>query len=296
MLKALAEQVGGAGGLPAVARFARRGSVLVLAYHNIVPDGEAPGADASLHLPQRLFAQQLDHLRDAATVIPLAEALRPTRRQHGPAVVITFDDAYRGAVVAGGGELGRRGMTATMFVAPAFVGGGSFWWDAVPWRERGEPGPELRRFLLESLGGEDARVRAWLAERDVSVVDPPEWARCASESDLLAARREGMRFGSHSWSHPNLEMLTGGRLAEELTRPLQWLRERFDAVDNVLAYPYGRVSAAVEDAARAAGYEAGLRIDGGWLGKRRMFSLPRLDVPAGLSPKGFVLRVSGLVT
>jgi hypothetical protein len=43
------------------------------------------------------------------------------------------------------------------------------------------------------------------------------------------------------------------------------LRERFDRIDEVLAYPYGLASPGVQRAAVDAGYRAGVRISGGWL-------------------------------
>jgi hypothetical protein len=81
-----------------------------------------------------------------------------------------------------------------------------------------------------------------------------------------------------------------------LRESLAWLRERFQAVIPWISYPYGAYSIAVEDAARRAGDRAGVRIDGGWFARdrRTTFSLPRLNVPAGLSRNGFVLRTAGL--
>ncbi len=42
-----------------------------LAYHNIVPTGERPTGESSLHLPQRQFATHLDLIASAARVVPL---------------------------------------------------------------------------------------------------------------------------------------------------------------------------------------------------------------------------------
>ena len=285
-------------GIPGAMRRQRRGHVLILAYHNIVPENALPAGDGSLHLPQRKFAEQLDALLRTHDIIPLAAALAGHSGQR-PAVVLTFDDAYEGAVTAGISELEQRGLPATIFVAPSFLDGHDFWWDALA-----EPGtnvlaPELRAWALSDCAGRDAEVRARApGERQAPLTRAPSHARCAHEHDLVAAAgRPGITLGSHSWNHPNLARLADDALATELTLPLAWLRERFTNVLPVISYPYGLSSARVESAARAVGYTAGLRIEGGWLAgnaSNNPFAVPRLDVPSGLSAAGFELRAAGV--
>jgi peptidoglycan/xylan/chitin deacetylase (PgdA/CDA1 family) len=303
-MRLLAKQIAEAGlihsGVGAAVRLRRRRDALVLAYHNVVPAGKQPAGDASLHLPQRRFAAQLDALQRTHDVVPLEtlldEPVRPARR---PRAVITFDDAYRGAVTAGVAELAARRMPATIFVAPGFVDGGSFWWDAVS-RGGGVGLPDsVRTHALEALGGRDDAVRAWALRQSGLMVDSvPGHARGASLEELhRAVQHDGITLGSHTWSHPNLTQASPSDLPDELTRPLEWLRSNFGRVIPWLAYPYGLSSPAVERAAAEAGYAAALRVSGGWLGPRRdrPFALPRLNVPAGLTLHGFRLRTSGLL-
>ncbi len=284
-------------GAPRVMRWRHRHDVLVLAYHNIVPHGEVVAGDASLHLAQSHFSGQLDAISRTHDVIPLASALagRASRR---PAVVITFDDAYRGAVTAGVAELARRGMPATIFVATAFVNDGDYWWDALADPQLGAPSPELRKRALEECDGEDAAVRAMAArERLAQPVMPPAHARAADERELASAMlARGVTMASHTNSHPNLARLAPDELRAELEQPLAWLRERFAGALPVLSYPYGSSSAEVERAAEAAGYRAAFRIEGGWLPRpvSRLFALPRLNVPSGLSATGLSLRCAGM--
>jgi hypothetical protein len=51
------------------------------------------------------------------------------------------------------------------------------------------------------------------------------------------------------------------------------------------------------DASHDAGYTAGFMIEGGWTtpDPRDPFAIPRLNVPAGVSRDGFVLRAAGLI-
>ena len=285
-------------GLPRAMRWQRRGDVLVLAYHDIVPHGERVAGDRSLHLPQSRFAEQLDALARTHDIVPLDRVL-DRRTGARPAVAITFDDAYRGAVTAGVAELARRGLPATIFVATAYVNGGDFWWDVLAAPNAGGLAPALRARALDECAGSDAAIRAMALREHLAVVTPPPaHAHGASERELAAAARErGITLGSHTHSHPNLARLAPDALRTELETPLAWLRERFTNVLPMLSYPYGISSPEVERAAAAAGYVAGFRIDGGWLsrGPRAPFALPRLDVPSGISAEGFALRASGLL-
>lgn len=293
--RALAELVLCASGAPRIARARRGGRALVLAYHDIVPEG-SPGyrGDASLHLAQADFGRQLDLLARTHDIVPLSAVLESaaTRR---PRAVITFDDAYEGALTAGVAELARRGLQATVFVAPAFLGGHDFWWDALS----GDDGlsPALRAHALGTLGGQDARIRAWAAAQGLPERRPPAHMRAASEERLAAAAAAGVvALASHTWSHPALPGLAAEELRAELERPLAWLRERFSGVLPWLTYPYGATSPEVARAARAAGYVAALRVDGGWMSSAAdAFDLPRLNVPAGVSVRGFELRTAGVL-
>jgi peptidoglycan/xylan/chitin deacetylase (PgdA/CDA1 family) len=293
MLKSTIERVIVGSGAAAVAARRRKGSTLILAYHDIVPDGATVAGDRSLHLPQAAFGRQLDAIRETCDVIALADIRRPSPGGTRPRVVITFDDAYRGAVTAGVEELAARGLPATIFVSPAFIGGRTFWWDAVTALD-----PASRDHALAACRGVDAAVRAWAADAGQTLRDGAPWAVAATEAELgRAAATDGMTLGSHTWSHPNLQALSVEEVRDELRRPLEWLRSHPGTVLPWLSYPYGLVSAVAEDEARAAGYEGTLRIAGGWVapGGRSAFDLPRLNIPAGVSQDGFRLRLAGLI-
>jgi Predicted xylanase/chitin deacetylase len=297
LLKAAIERGLLLSGLPGISGWRRRSDVLILAYHNVIPDGERAVGDSSLHLPRNTFAAQLDALLETHAVIPLDDALTDgSSHSNRSRVVITFDDAYRGAVNAGVAELASRGIPATIFVPPALLNDGVFWWDALT--PPGKPGlePEFRSHALEHMAGKGSAILGEAAMHAVERI--PSFARGASEDELRrAAATPGITLASHSWSHPNLAALAPAELEDELTRPLAWLRERFDGVLPYLSYPYGLSSPAVERAAANAGYRAGLRIDGGRLRGEPVhrYAIPRLNVPAGLSDAGFRLRCAGLL-
>lgn len=297
-IRAAAEVALTASGIEYLSRYRVRNGTLVLAYHNIVPPGEAVVGDRSLHLSVSEFAAQLDALIKTHDVLPLQDALAAPVRRRRPIAVITFDDAYHGAVTCGVKELARRSLPATIFVAPAYIGGRAFWWDRLLFSAADLP-DSVRAHALDDLAGDDERITAWASTTGVRETALPQHARCSSEQELIEAVRQhpGLSIGSHSWSHINLARIERRRLDAELARPLEWLRARFSRVIPILAYPYGLSSQAVEAAVSAAGYDAAVRVDGGWLTGRptNAFAIPRLNVPAGMTRRGFVLRGAGIL-
>jgi peptidoglycan/xylan/chitin deacetylase (PgdA/CDA1 family) len=294
-------------GAASIARHRRTADTVILAYHNIVPTGERVFGDASLHLSQDAFARQLDSLARTHDVVPLTDVIAddvhsPTR-QSRPRAVITFDDAYRGAMTVGLAELRSRALPATVFVTPRFIGGHAFWWDLLAARDG--LSTERRERALSSGRGRHDEVMAMAAKGDdVRVTTEqgcvPRHARCADADELRAALEyAGLTLGSHTWSHPNLTRLDPSELHEELTAPRRWLEQFGDRVIPIISYPYGLANDAVCAASRSAGYIAGLMVEGGWMkGEPRdneAFTIPRLNIPAGVSDAGFALRTSGLL-
>ena len=295
-LKRVAEHVLAYGGASSLGRVVHRADAVVLSYHNIVPDGGISCGDRPLHLARSEFARQLDELARTHDVISLdsltSEHARESRR---PRAAITFDDAYVGALEYGLAELAQRGLPATVFVAPGFVGGRTFWWDDVADQERGLTS-DRRRHALTALAGRDASIREWLGIPADARRDIPPHMRCATEQQLRrAADLPGVTLGVHTWSHPNLAALVGMEVESELTRARDWLRARFASYVDWVAYPYGLKNSETEAVAKRLGFRGGLITSGGWLrATHDEFSRPRVDIPAGVSTEGFVLRAAGL--
>ena len=154
VLKRAAESLLLLGGPAAISRRMFRDRRLILAYHNILPDGAGSGADHSLHLPRAAFAQQLELLMRQSEVVPLDAVLSGDASRRGkPRVAITFDDAYSGAVTAGVEELAKHGLPATIFASPGFIGGHSFWWDVVSWNRGDVSAAALRGIALTDSKG-----------------------------------------------------------------------------------------------------------------------------------------------
>ncbi len=287
-------------------RIAQRASgTVILSYHNIVPGGESPVGDRSLHLAQADFATQLDRLARTHDIVPLTSVVPGEVPAGRPRAVLTFDDAYRGALTAGIEELRLRNLPATIFVPPALLGAEGFWWDLLA-DPHGGLDPQVRDHVMEALGGRHDEALAWArAERRRPVSLPPH-ARPVEVAELeqVVAENPLLTLGSHSWSHVNLSAIPLAEAVAEMRRGHDWLRDEPwlracpKQTADWLAYPYGRTTPEVEEAAGAIARGA-LRVEGGaaevagrWVAPP--YRLPRVNIPMGLTPDGLVLRLAGL--
>ena len=267
---------------------------LVLAYHNVLPEGETPVGDLSLHMPVRRFEEHLDALTRTCEIVPLTELIGSPGRQSGrPRIAITFDDAYAGTLEAGLPTLRSAALPATIFVAPGLLGGREFWWDRVLGDDRDG---KRRRHALWALGGEDHLILEWARAEGLPTPNLPPVFRSATQEALAAAGSSNLvTLGLHSWTHPNLATLAPDRVAQEIDAGIAWLRTLQPDTPPMFAYPYGLRSPSIEHHVQDAGYRFAFRVEGGWLLRKNEspFALPRYNVPAGLSANGLQLRLAG---
>lgn len=277
-------------------RRARRGGLaLVLAYHNVVPDDDAAKAPDSLHLAKSDFLRQLDLLERFTEVIPLEDLDSAVRAPPGarPKIVLTFDDAYAGAMHFAVPELVRRGLPATVFVCPGLLHAEGFWWDSFDATGR-------ENQVFQKLAADHTPVWSYFTETGAPRKAHSDWRRPAAFAVLepyLGAVNGPIRFGGHTWTHPNLAALSDLDVRAQLFRTMQWLEREVARPSRWLACPYGFNSSAVGREAEALGYSGALEISGGWVRRTHWdrYSTPRLNVPAGVSQAGFELRISGVI-
>lgn len=288
ILRSLAERV-----LNLAPRRTVPGDRLILAYHNIVPGSAAVGGDASLHLPLAQFERQLRVIAREADIVPLGTLLaEPTRTSRAQRLVaITFDDAYRSAMELGLAACSAADAPGTVFVAPALLG-------AVP--------PWDRRAVSGAWSDEDRRRFLWEEKGLSSLLEPVETSSAPLHQDLTIATREELTkalqgsahtVGNHTQGHANLGALSSDEARTQVVDADQWLRKHFpERYVAVLSYPYGIPPRDPSTALATASCEAGLAVAGGWIRGAEPVdrtAVPRWNVPAGISERGFSIRLRG---
>lgn len=287
-------------GLGALRRRRLRNGVFILAYHNIIPEGESPAGERTLHMPQNRFRAHLAALEAHYEVVPLTESTLERRSgQSRPRVVITFDDAYVGALTAGVGELARFGFPATFFVCPGRLGGQTFWWDHLAEEYGGVLPVSVRDRALFEFEGRSELVLAALSASPSKPNFLPTWMTSADEALLRSVVGiSGISLAAHSWSHPNLSAVSEADIERELTESLLWIQNTGPAGHPWLGWPYGLDSPLARQVARRVGFAAAFLVSGGWWRPELdfdRFALPRYDVPGGLGAEGLALRLMGFL-
>lgn len=295
-MRTAVEVLGTAGGFTGLARRASRDKVAILAYHNVVEPEYAGRADSSLHLPLPRFLAQIERVARTHSIVPLDDVLSdhadPDRPSERPRAVITFDDAYRGAVTLALPELRRRGIPATVFVSPGLLGKDSTWWDLMG--EAGALTPDAREYALRSHGGRHQVLWDRLFSRG-QIRPLPRSFGIATEEELLSHCGRDIVLGSHTWGHEYLPALEDDELRDNLSRTLQWLGDFPGATSPWLALPYGAGTLRQSRLALGLGHRGVLRVRGGlWSPPGDAAAVPRINVPAGASVRGLELRTSGI--
>ena len=279
----------------------------ILMYHGVVPDGTRPALWTQVEATR--FDAQMRHLAGHRPVVPLRKLIDARGRQTlDPAsVAVTFDDGYQNNLEVALPILDRYGIPATIFVTAGLVGTDELLWTdqiydrMVPVRD---PGGRRRRaayaFIRELKVLPDAERRRVLHARLEALGGVPgagrRHPRRILDVDALKklAATPGITIGSHGMTHALLTRLLPSQVMSELVRSKTALEAWVGASVDLVAYPDGASNAAVRQAAREAGYVAGLTTE-----FRRLtpdddpFALGRYPVGSDLDLRGFIHLLSG---
>jgi peptidoglycan/xylan/chitin deacetylase (PgdA/CDA1 family) len=220
--------------------------VPVLMYHSIADESSARFRPYAVRPAD--FAAHLDALHDTGySSLSMAEY---NRLCAGPAgdwpqrpVVVTFDDAFLDFHDTALPMLAEHGFTATLFVPTRYVGETSRWL----WRE----------------GEDDRAMMTW--------------------STLLEASSADVEIGSHTQSHPQLDLVNPGEARREITDSKHILEQQLQRPVESFAYPFGYSNRTVRRLVRDAGYLSACAVrDLTSSSRDDPFAVSRWTVPAGM--------------
>ncbi|GAC1347669.1 MAG: hypothetical protein NVS2B9_10260 [Myxococcales bacterium] len=227
-----------------------RGPVPILTWHAV---GDGPG---SYDVPERDFGLQLDAIRAAGfhtvslhQVLAHEDAGAPLPDKP---VVLTFDDGTRDNLTAVLPALRARGMRATFFLVPAWLGA-----------------DEDHRHVER----EEGATRSFLTVQEAR--------------ELSAA---GMELGAHGLAHLRLAGLPEAEARNQIAGARTLLEQQLGAPVDLFAYPFNSLRRPHRVLARAAGYRAA--VAGVDHGSADRFALYRAPVMRTTTPQDLVRILS----
>jgi len=303
-----------------------RTPILILAYHRIatLEDRENYPLDLGLisATPDE-FEGQMRTLKDCANPVSL-DTIAAAVNQGGTlperAVAVTFDDGFRDTFEVAYPILKRHGIPATVFVSTDLIESHEPYWfeitahlmlrippRALTFEECPEGLPaaadpasrresigRLHRSLKSCSNSRRARLVSEWRERFADFIDmrADDLARPIARSQILEMAQNGIDFGSHTVSHPNLALASDDIIEGELRDSKAYLEQLLARPVRSLAYPFGTPDTYDERAmawARALGYElaSSFRQGVNWLGALAPMELRRIGLGPGVTPAQF---------
>jgi peptidoglycan/xylan/chitin deacetylase (PgdA/CDA1 family) len=228
----------------------------ILLYHSISNDAD-PRFRRWVVSPAQFEAQlawRAANGYQSLTVTALAECMR---RQRVPerSVAITFDDGFADNLTHALPILQRHNMTATLYVATAYIGGASRWLQA------------------EGEGSRPMLSWAGVAELD----------------------QAGIEIGAHTLTHPQLDTLSSAAAKNEIARSKLLIEQHLGHAVKSFAYPHGYYSSSVQQAVREAGFASACGVKHAMSALHDdLFALSRIIVPWGTDASAFGQLINGI--
>jgi peptidoglycan/xylan/chitin deacetylase (PgdA/CDA1 family) len=190
----------------------------------------------------------------SVTVAGLLDCLRRGGPDPGGRLIaLTFDDAYADFHAVALPLLVRYGMTGTLFVPTAYVGGRSAW--------------------MHGEGEGERAILSWTALTEIA--------------------GRGIEIGAHSHTHPEMDRLSAREMAGQAARPKAELEDHLGLPVRSFAYPYGRYDRRVRDAVAAAGYRGACTMNSwAATTASHAFELPRTAVFHYMDPVDLAARLA----
>lgn len=234
----------------------------ILIYHRVLPQHDP------LIPPETTCAEfeaQMGEVSRCFNVLPLSEAVARLKVRSLPAraACITFDDGYADNLIHAAPILKRHGLTATFFIATAYLDGGRMFNDTVIEAVRRADAPRVDLTDLglgvHDLSGQEGKAAA-IADLLPRVKYLPAGRREAMAEELAARLAStplpddlmmtsaqlrqlhglGMEIGGHTHRHPILAALDDVAVRAEVMEGRERLEALLGERPRVFAYPNGR--------------------------------------------------------
>lgn len=289
--------------------------IYIINYHRVLHAHELPHyLFTPMALSVHVFERQMDFFRRRCHVLSLVECLNILQNDLSVperAIVLTFDDGYKELYTVVRPILEKYRLPVTVFLPAGLIGNDTpLWFDAVGQRLQTA---DLRKLtlrndvpddvitniqLLRNLPHDRRHLPARAAVKMISqlrhdlrkavveeVMKLQALPNGAPDNALLdwemvrEMERTGLFiFGSHSISHPRLDLLPEEDLVKELGESKKMLEAKLDHSVEFFSYPWGCHNELVVNKVRQFGYRCAVALtDAPNYSNADLFTLKRLD-------------------
>lgn len=234
----------------------------ILIYHRVLAEQDAIFPN---EITAKIFDTQLSYLKDVFNVLPLSEAVARLKTGILPAraACITFDDGYADNATLALPILQKHGLTATFFIATAYLNGGRMFNDtvieAIRRCENNEidlatlglgrhdvSNPKVKNIAIARILPKvkylphDQREETVNALANIVSDAPLPDDLMMTTQQLKALHGAGMEIGGHTSRHPILANLGDSALREEIAEGKKFLEAVLGERISLFAYPNGK--------------------------------------------------------
>ena len=292
-----------------------RNSIFIINYHRVLSTHEKEHyLFQSMVNSVGVFERHMDFFRRRCHVMSLDECVTIIRDNlpiPDRTVVITFDDAYEDTYSVAKPILEKYELPATVFLPVGLIDENkSFWFDDVAQRlQYSDLRPLVRSHhlpvecagILHELQALPAGQRDALARQAVqSIINLPGHQRAPLVQKMLHLESNSngvldnslldwqkvremsatglISFGSHSFNHLPLDLLSEDELVIEIKDSKKLLEERIGRPTHCFSYPWGRYDVRVKAKVKEFGYRSAVELsDAPNFAGEDLFELKRVD-------------------
>jgi len=311
-------------------RLARRGAIIVLTFHRVLPENEQARSCSPHGMVVRAQTFECLALYAAAHCenLHLGEGEATSKAGGKPRLAFTFDDGWLDNAQTAFPIAQKYNIPLAIFICSGHIGKQlPFWperfmalWRAAELSEKASR--ELFTLLAAARGARmtvhtDGRAQVdWALDalkqvpkkqrehllQEIEQAIAPTGLAGANDSpdatmswnDIAALDKGGVIFGSHSESHEILPRITAEEVQHEVSESKRAIAQQLKKECRFFSYPNGDSSESVRNLVAQAGYElAFLNQPGIWTSDTDRFSIPRVNIWEGklVGPFGTFSRV-----
>jgi len=223
---------------------------LLLPFYHVVSNEKLPHIHNYPYRSEQEFIDELDFLLRHYKPVELHELINQDK-QEKEIFHLSFDDGLRQCFDVIAPILVRKGVPATFFVNPAFVGNCQLFhrYKASLLVSHVMDHPADLKHL--EVSGFDARSVLATPFHQAGVLDELAFKMGISWDNFLGDYKpymteiqiqqlisQGFTIGAHSWDHPEFWLLTEQEQHQQVVRSMDWVSEKFSRKIRAFAFPY----------------------------------------------------------